>query len=206
MTAEQRDATLAIGRDAVTRAQASGAQAFIGGEMGIGNTTAAVALACALLEEPPSALVGPGTGLDERGIAHKAEVIERALAKNASAREPFDALAAFGGFEIAALTGACIAGAIERMPVLVDGFIASVAALTAVRQVPAVADWLICTHRSAEPGHDRVLQALGAEPLIDLGMRLGEGSGAAVTVPLLRTACVLHNGMATFAEAGVSQE
>lgn len=206
MTAEQRDTALAIGRDAVTRAEASGAQAFIGGEMGIGNTTAAVALACALLDEAPSGLVGPGTGLDERGIAHKAEVVERALAKNASARQPFDALAAFGGFEIAALTGACIAGAIQRMPVLVDGFIASVAALTAVRQVPAAADWLICTHRSAEPGHDRILRALEAEPLLDLGMRLGEGSGAAVTVPLLRTACALHNGMATFAEAGVSQE
>lgn len=206
MTADQRDAALALGRDAVTRAEAAGAQAFVGGEMGIGNTTAAVALACALLDEAPHGLVGPGTGLDERGVAHKAEVIERALARNASARAPFDALAAFGGFEIAALSGACIAAAGRRMPVLVDGFIASVAALTAVRQVPAVADWLICTHRSAEPGHDRILRALEAQPLLDLGMRLGEGSGAAVAVPLLRTACALHNGMATFAEAGVSQE
>ncbi|MDZ7749255.1 MAG: nicotinate-nucleotide--dimethylbenzimidazole phosphoribosyltransferase [Halofilum sp. (in: g-proteobacteria)] len=121
------------------------------------------------------------------------------------AGHPFEALALLGGFELAALAGACIACAGHGIAVLVDGFIATTAALAAVREVPAVAPWLIHAHRSAEPGHARVLAALEAEPLIDLGMRLGEGSGAAVTVPLLRTACALHNGMATFAEAGVSR-
>ncbi|MEX1082001.1 MAG: nicotinate-nucleotide--dimethylbenzimidazole phosphoribosyltransferase, partial [Halofilum sp. (in: g-proteobacteria)] len=206
MSVEQRDIALEAGRAAADRAATAGVEAFIGGEMGIGNTTAAVALACALLDERPSSLVGPGTGLDAAGIAHKAQVVERALQRHEAAREPFAALAALGGFEIAALAGAYIAAAGHRMPVLVDGFIASVAALVAVREVPAIAPWLICAHRSAEPGHERVLQALAAAPVIDLGMRLGEGSGAAVAVPILRTACALHNGMATFAEAGVSTE
>ncbi len=206
MSAAERDAALAAGRAAADRAASAGAQAFIGGEMGIGNTTAAVALACALLAEGPRDLVGPGTGLDAAGVAHKAEVVERALARHRAASQPFTALAALGGFEIAALAGASIAAAGQRMPVLVDGFIASVAALAAVREVPAIAPWLICAHRSAEPGHQRVLQALAAEPVLDLGMRLGEGSGAAAAVPVLRTACALHNGMATFVEAGVSTE
>lgn len=206
MSKAERDAALAAGRDTTDRAAAAGAEAFIGGEMGIGNTTAALAVACAVLGERPDDLVGPGTGLDAAGVAHKAEVVERALARHGDAVEPFGALAALGGFEIGALTGSYIAAAGHRMPVLVDGFIASVAALTAVRQVPAIAPWLICSHRSAEPGHERVLRALAAEPVLDLGMRLGEGSGAAVAVPVLRTACALHNGMATFAEAGVSTE
>jgi nicotinate-nucleotide--dimethylbenzimidazole phosphoribosyltransferase len=115
------------------------------------------------------------------------------------------ALAALGGFEIAGLTGAFIASAQSGVPVLVDGFIASVAALVAVRACPALGRWLIATHRSAEPGHDRILAELELEPVLDLGMRLGEGSGAAVAVPILRSACAVHAGMATFAEAGVSR-
>lgn len=203
MTPAQCEAALAAGRDAVERAAAAGAQAFIGGDMGIANTTAATAVACALLGDAPRGLVGPGTGLDAPGVAHKAEVIERALARHHDLRTPFDALAALGGFEIAALAGAWIACAQRGLPAVIDGFIAGVAALAAVRQVPAVAPWLICGHRSAEPGHARIIAALDAEPVIDLGMRLGEGSGAAVAVPVLRAACALHNGMATFAEAGV---
>lgn len=206
MTPAQCEAALATGREAVERALAGDAQAFIGGDMGIANTTAATALACALLGDAPRGLVGPGTGLDAPGLAHKAEVIERALARHDGLRTPFDALAALGGFEIAALAGACIACAQRGLPAVIDGFIAGVAALAAVRQVPAVAPWLVCGHRSAEPGHARILAALEAEPVIDLGMRLGEGSGAAVAVPVLRAACALHNGMATFAEAGVSRE
>ena len=114
---------------------------------------------------------------------------------------PLEALRRLGGFEIAAMTGAYVACAQAGLPALVDGFIAGVAALTAVRLCPGAGDWLLYAHRSAEPGHALVLAALGAEPLLDLGMRLGEGSGAAVAVPLLRLACALHGGMATFAEA-----
>lgn len=206
MTPAQCEAALAAGHDAVARAAAGRAQAFIGGDMGIANSTAATALACALLGEPPRGLVGPGTGLDAPGVARKAAVIERALAHHGTPPTPFAALAALGGFEIAALAGACVACAQHGLPAVLDGFIAGVAALAAVRQVPAAAPWLICGHRSAEPGHARILAALEAEPVVDLGMRLGEGSGAAVAVPVLRAACALHGGMATFAEAGVSRE
>lgn len=195
---------LAEGAAAVGRAQAAGAQLFIGGEMGIGNTTAATALGCALLGAPASALVGPGTGLDAAGVARKCAVLDAALAR-AQPQSPLAALAEFGGFEIAALAGACVRAAQAGLPVLVDGYIASVAALVAVRVQPAVSDWLLYAHRSAEPGHRRVLDALGAEPLLELGLRLGEASGAAVALPLLHMACALHDEMATFAAAGVSR-
>jgi NaMN:DMB phosphoribosyltransferase/very-short-patch-repair endonuclease len=383
MTDEQLAQSLDQGRLAVQRALAAGADIFIGGEMGIGNTTPAAAIGCALLGLPGAALAGPGTGLDADGVSHKAEVIDRALAlhgflpspasgggaggegglKPASARSlpaeilsyarelrknqtdaelllweilrakrfmdlkfrrqhtvaPYivdfycdalklvieldggqhaerqgydqartafleskgmavkrfwnnqvlaeteavleaiylevlqrqpqplpsppappplagegrkpgdaappspasgggaggegqflatakvlDVLRCLGGFEIVALSGAYIACAQAGLPVLVDGFITSAAALAACRMNPGVRDWLIFAHASAEPGHARVLAALDARPLLQLDMRLGEGSGAAVALPLLRLACELHAGMATFAEAGVS--
>jgi nicotinate-nucleotide--dimethylbenzimidazole phosphoribosyltransferase len=175
--------------------------------MGIANTTAAAALACALLGLSPQQLAGPGTGLDSSGVQHKAQVIVRALALHAThLNEPQEVLRRLGGFEIAALTGAFTGCAQRGIPVLVDGYIASAAALLAVRINPGVADWLLFAHHSAEPGHTLLLQALSAEPLLNLGMRLGEGSGAAMAVPLIRLACALHNGMATFAEAGVSEK
>ncbi|WP_132828616.1 nicotinate-nucleotide--dimethylbenzimidazole phosphoribosyltransferase [Pseudomonas aeruginosa] len=178
---------------------------FIGGEMGLGNTTAAAAMACALLDAPASALVGPGTGLDASGVAHKTAVIERALALHGAHRaDPFETLRRLGGLEIAALAGAYLACAQKGMVALVDGYICSVAALCAVRLNPACRDWLLFAHSGAEPGHRHVLEALAAQPLLDLGLRLGEGSGAALAVPLLRQACALHAGMATFAEAAVS--
>ncbi|MGP1667007.1 MAG: nicotinate-nucleotide--dimethylbenzimidazole phosphoribosyltransferase, partial [Rhodanobacter sp.] len=138
-------------------------------------------------------------------IQHKAAVIARALARHTGARDALACLRRLGGFEIAALTGAYVAAAQVGLPVLVDGFISTVAALTAVGLNPRCRPWLLFAHCSQEHGHARVLAALKAEPLLDLGMRLGEGSGAAVAVPLLRLACVLHNDMATFAEAGVSE-
>lgn len=205
MTAAQLQEALRCGGDAACRAHAAGAELFVGGDMGIANTTSATALACALLGRPPRELAGPGTGLDARGVAHKAAVIERALALHGAAlAAPREALRRLGGFEIAALAGSFIACARCGMPVLVDGFIATAAALVATRLAPACAPWLLYAHRSAEPGHAGLLAALGAEPLLDLGLRLGEGSGAAVAVPLLRLACALHAGMATFAEAGVA--
>jgi nicotinate-nucleotide--dimethylbenzimidazole phosphoribosyltransferase len=204
MTAAQLDAALAAGAASVRRACADGAQVFIGGEMGIANTTSATALAAALLREPPSALIGAGTGLDAAGVVRKLRVIERALARHADAAGPREHLRRLGGFEIAALAGACIAAAQAGLPVLVDGFIATAAALAAARINPGVREWLLFAHCSAEAGHASLLWALQAEPLLDLGMRLGEASGAAAAVPLLRLACALHDGMATFAEAGVS--
>jgi nicotinate-nucleotide--dimethylbenzimidazole phosphoribosyltransferase len=205
MTQAQGELALQAGCDSVQRAIAAGAQLFIGGEMGIGNTTAASALACALLDCPVVHLAGPGTGLDAAGVSHKAQVIERALAVHGAQRgDALQTLFNLGGFEIAALVGAYLACAQEGVAVLVDGFICSVAALVAVRLNPECRQWLLFGHRGAEPGHHFVLETLNAEPLLDLGLRLGEGSGAALAVPLLRLACDLHGQMATFAEAAVA--
>lgn len=207
MTEAQLAAAMQSGRAAVLHAKQAGAQLFIGGEMGIANTTSASAIACALLQESPQFLAGPGTGLDSKGVAHKAAVIQRALdLHKANLTKMLDVLRNVGGFEIAALAGAYLAAAQNGIPVLVDGFISSVAALAAVRFQPGVRHWLLFAHTSAEPGHQRVLAALDAHPLLQLGMRLGEGSGAATAVPLLQLACALHNNMATFAEAGVSDK
>ncbi|WP_460147165.1 nicotinate-nucleotide--dimethylbenzimidazole phosphoribosyltransferase [Pseudomonas sp. H2_H03] len=205
MTAAQGRLALQAGRDSVLRARENVAQLFIGGEMGIGNTTAASALACALLKCQASDLTGPGTGLNANGVSHKVAVIERALALHAGQRDDaLHTLFNLGGFEIAALVGAYLACAQEGIVVLVDGFICTVAALVATRLNPACRDWLLFGHRGAEPGHRHVLHSLDAQPLLDLGLRLGEGSGAALAVPLLRLACALHGQMATFAEAAVA--
>lgn len=208
MRADELDRALACGRAAALRAIDAGAQLFIGGEMGIGNTTPAAALACALLERPAADLVGPGTGLDADGVARKCRVVEQALMLHrGEADVAADALAALrrlGGLEIAALAGAFCACAQRGLPVLVDGFIASSAALAATRLCTGTERWLILSHASAEPGHRLLAESIGQQPLLDLGMRLGEGSGGAVAVPLLRLACALHNDMATFTEAGVA--
>jgi len=203
MTPQQLVESLGAGREAAERAATAGAQLFIGGEMGIGNTTAAAAVGCALLGLPAADLAGPGTGLDAAGVARKIRVIDAALARRRPER-PLAALMELGGFEIAALTGAYLRCGQLGLPVLVDGFIAAAAALAACRQRPELASWLFYAHQSAEPGHRLLLAALNAKPLLDLGMRLGEGSGAAVALPLLRAAAALHGRMATFTEAGVS--
>ena len=205
MSAAQLALALEACQAAALRAREAGCQLFIGGEMGIGNTTAATGLACLLLDCAAAELVGPGTGLDSAGVTHKAAVIEQALALHRPASgDPLEMLRRLGGFEIAALSGAYIACAQQGIAVLVDGFICSVAALLAVRLNPACRAWLLFAHCGAEPGHKRVLAEMQAEPLLDLGLRLGEGSGAALAVPLLQLACALHNQMATFAEAAVS--
>lgn len=204
MTPDQLAAALEAGDRAAQRAADKQAQLFIAGDMGIGNTTAAAALACALLGAAPEELAGAGTGLGPEGIAHKASVVKKALERHGTDRDPAQMLASLGGFEIAAIAGAFLGAAQRRMPIMVDGFITSVAALVAVRQQPALIKWLHFGHRSAERGHQRVLEAMQARPLLDLGMRLGEASGAAVAVSLMRQACALHNQMASFADAGVS--
>ncbi len=207
MTEGQLAQALQAGRDSALRALRRDAQIYIGGEMGIANTTAAAALGCALLKAAPQVLAGPGTGLDHAGVARKVAVLERVLNLHAAhLDQPLECLRRVGGFELAALAGAYLTCAQSGLPVLVDGFISTAAALAAVRINPACADWLIYAHGSAEPGHAYLLQALQAKPLLNLGMRLGEGSGAAVALPTLRLACALHNGMATFAEAAVSEK
>ncbi|MBI5451299.1 MAG: nicotinate-nucleotide--dimethylbenzimidazole phosphoribosyltransferase [Gammaproteobacteria bacterium] len=205
MTEDQLHAALLIGRQSIERALDRDMQLFIGGEMGIGNTTAATALACLLLDATPEQLAGRGTGIDEAGMQRKLTALRQALSLHHAARhDPWTALRCVGGFEIAALTGAYLAAAEHGLPVLVDGFITTAAALAATRINPDILPWLLFSHQSAESGQQQMLTAMDSRPLLDLGMRLGEGSGAAVAVPLLRLACALHNNMATFGEAGVS--
>ncbi|QIK38056.1 nicotinate-nucleotide--dimethylbenzimidazole phosphoribosyltransferase [Caldichromatium japonicum] len=205
MTEQQLAQALTIGREAVERAVQEGARLLICGEMGIGNTTPATALACALLDLDPARLAGPGTGLSPEGVAHKAKVIARALALHGRSESPLELLRRLGGFDIAASTGAFIRAAQLGLPILVDGFIITSAALVAVRINPAVREWMLFAHGSAEPGHRLMLTALDADPYLDLKMRLGEATGGAALVPLLRMACVVHQRMATFDEAGVSK-
>jgi nicotinate-nucleotide--dimethylbenzimidazole phosphoribosyltransferase len=197
---------LGCGRRAVQRVTAA-ADLLLFGEMGIGNTTSAAAIICALTGRAAEEIAGAGTGLDAAGRLHKAQVIAGALARHGltgDSNAPEAVLLAVGGLEIAALTGAILAAAQAGIPVLIDGFIVSAAALAALRINPSCRPWLIFSHRSAEAGHRAVLDAMDAEPLLDLNLRLGEGSGAAVALPLIRLACALHNGMATFAEAALS--
>ena len=194
-------------RQAVERVLEQRSEIFIGGEMGIANTTSATALACALLSVDPEAITGPGTGLDHAGVKRKAIKIRQALScHQAFLNTPANILQRLGGFEIVALTAAFVCCAQKGIPVLVDGFIASVAALAAERICPGASVWFFFGHRSAEPGHQIVLEALEVRPLLDLNMRLGEGSGAALALPVLRMACALHNNMATFYQAGVSDK
>jgi nicotinate-nucleotide--dimethylbenzimidazole phosphoribosyltransferase len=170
------------------------------GEMGIANTTSASALTAAFLGVDAARVCGRGTGLDEEGVARKVETVRRALAANAG-RDP---LAELGGFEIAFLAGVVLGCERRRVAVLLDGFITGAAALAAVRISPSAAGVLIASHRSPEPGHALVLDALGLEPLLDLGLRLGEGSGAALALPLLHASIAILAEMATFDNAGVT--
>ena len=175
------------------------------GEMGIGNTTVAAALSCALLGCDPSSACGRGTGLDDAGVAHKVDVVHRVLAANRpAADDPLGALAAVGGFELAVLAGVALGAAAGRAVVLLDGFISSAAALVATRIAPELGEYLVAAHLSPEPGHRLVLDGLGLDPLLDLELRLGEGSGAALALPLLGGARAILVEMATFADAGVS--
>jgi nicotinate-nucleotide--dimethylbenzimidazole phosphoribosyltransferase len=175
------------------------------GEMGIGNTTAASALCAALLPAAPEAVCGRGTGIDDVGLERKVAVVARALEANVvDPSDPLGVLAALGGFELALLAGVALGCAAERVPVVLDGFVTGAAALAAARIAPAVVDAMIASHLSPEPGHRLVLDALGLEPLLDLGLRLGEGTGAALAIPLVRSALALLEGMASFADAGVT--
>ncbi len=196
---------LELGRKQVTNRNTS-ADLFIGGDMGIGNTTSASAIYSALLDLSPEITVGPGTGVNQQGILTKQSVITKALQLHQQElKTPFGVLQRLGGLEIAGLVGAYIACAQQGVPILIDGFIATSAALIACRMNPACRDWMLFGHRSAEPAHEQALIALNAKPILDIGMRLGEGSGAAAAVSLIQTSLQLHNNMATFSNAGVSE-
>ncbi|WP_040477870.1 nicotinate-nucleotide--dimethylbenzimidazole phosphoribosyltransferase [Halomonas smyrnensis] len=204
MRRDEALSAIAAGRRAAERAAEAGCRCLIAGEMGIANTTASSAMLAALTGVPVAELVGPGTGVAGEALAHKRAVIEAALAARAAdPADPLDVLAKLGGLEIAAMVGAYREAAARRLPILVDGFIATVAALTACRLDPALRPYLIFGHRSHEPGHAHALAALDAEPLLAMELRLGEGSGAALAFPLLEAATAMLAEMATFDGAGV---
>lgn len=203
MTAEQCNAALAAGMALVAELDGN----VVGfGEMGIGNTTAAAALMHKLTGIPVAACVGAGTGLSADGILHKQRVIEAAVRHHATAGEPLDVLATFGGFEIAMMAGAMLKAAERRMVLLIDGFIVTSALLVAARLQPAILDYCVFSHCSDENGHQRLLDNLAARPLLRLDLRLGEGTGSALALPLLRASVNFLREMATFESAQVSEK
>lgn len=208
MSEAQCLAALEIGKHNVESAHAAKASIYIAGEMGIGNTCSASALACLVLDLDAKVVTGVGTGLDQAQLQHKVTVIERALERHrpSLADRGVGALCAVGGLEIAAMVGAYIRCAQLGLAILVDGFISTAAALLACQINPNVREWMLFGHQSAERGHVLLLEHLHANPLLKLNMRLGEGSGAGAALGLIRLACRLHNEMATFAEAAVIGE
>lgn len=205
MSYEQCAAAIAVGRAVAAEAIRDGANLLIAGDMGIGNTTASACLICRFAGADPEAVVGLGTGVDDAGRTRKVAVVTDALAR--IAEQPDAAvLAEVGGLEIAAMAGFYLEAAAAGVPVVIDGFIAAAAALAAKQIEPAAGDWMLASHVSQENGHAAALAALGISPVIDFGMRLGEGSGAALIVSLLQSAIALHNEMATFESAGVTDK
>ena len=207
MSLDEAQAAVDAGRKLVVDEMVRGLDVALTGDMGIGNTTAAAATICALTGLGPAGIVGRGTGVDDEGLARKRDAVRRALEVNATAirRGGLDAAAAVGGLEICGLAGVMLEAGRHRKPVIIDGFISGAAALVAVGIDPAVSAYLVASHRSQELGHGAVLERLGLRPLLDLELRLGEGTGAALALPIVRAAVRLLNEMATFGEAGVSE-
>ncbi len=205
MTLQQAEQALLAGAEVVEREMEKGLDILATGDMGIGNTTPSAAIAAALTGRDPGDIVGRGTGLDDAGVQHKARVVRRALEVNQpDPHNALDVLAKVGGFEIAGLAGAILAAAGHRRPIMVDGFISTAAAMIAVGLAPAVRPYLFAAHRSQEQGHGIMLAWLGLDPLLDLDLRLGEGTGAALGLSLAEAACKILDEMATFAEAEVA--
>ena len=206
MSGEQAVRALETGIEIVTDEVAKGLNIVGTGDMGIGNTTASSAISAVMMGKPAAEVTGRGTGIDDKQLAHKIAVIERALAANhPDPGRPLEVLAKVGGFEIGGLVGVMLAAAAHRIPVVIDGFISGAAALIASALSPALKDFLIAAHVSAEVGHPLLLEHLGLKPLLDLGMRLGEGTGAALGIFLAEAAARVLAEMSTFAEAGVSE-
>ncbi|KLU22339.1 nicotinate-nucleotide--dimethylbenzimidazole phosphoribosyltransferase [Caballeronia mineralivorans PML1(12)] len=206
MTHEEVLQAIARGAARVRHHAALGTNVIGFGEMGIANTSAAACLMSRMCDVSVDLCVGRGTGLDDAGLNHKRDVLAAALKKHAASIDPLDTLATFGGFEIAMIVGAFLAAAEARMTILVDGFIVTSALLVAHALNPAVLDYCVFAHASDETGHRRMLEHLGAAPLLQLGLRLGEGTGAALALPLLRAAVAFINEMASFESAGVSDK
>ncbi|MBU6423948.1 MAG: nicotinate-nucleotide--dimethylbenzimidazole phosphoribosyltransferase [Chloroflexi bacterium] len=205
MTREEAERAIATGAAIVDEEVARGLDLVATGDMGIGNTTAASAVVAALTGRPAAEVVGRGTGIDDATYARKVGLVESALALHRpDPSDPLGVLAAVGGFEIAGLAGVVLAGAAHRIPVVLDGFISGAAALAAASLAPACRPYLIAAHRSVEVGHRVVLDRLGLRPILDLDLRLGEGTGAALAMPIVEAAVRVHREMATFAEAQVS--
>lgn len=208
MTRGQCLEALMLGVSLADRAHGDGVKVLGTGDMGISNTTPSTALYCAFLGLEPEDVTGPGTGLDEKGVASKAQVVRKGLAANADAvasGDPVDILAALGGLEIATLAGLIIGGAKNRQLVCVDGFISTAAYVAARKMCPEAEDYCILSHASAEPGYRKAVEAMGLVPYLDLGFRLGEGTGAACAMFLVRAAADMFNKMATFSAAGVAE-
>ncbi|HEY6922019.1 MAG TPA: nicotinate-nucleotide--dimethylbenzimidazole phosphoribosyltransferase [Steroidobacteraceae bacterium] len=206
MSTEELRAALAVGARCARAAADRGTRLIIAGDMGIANSTSAACLICVFTGATPESVVGRGTGVDDAGLARKREVVHVALARAAKggSPEPARMLAELGGLEIAAIAGLYLESARLGIPVMLDGYISTAAALAAAAIEPGVVDWMLASHRSAEAGHRFALEKLKLEPLVDLRLRLGEGTGAALVLPIVRAALALHAKMATFGEAGVS--
>ena len=205
MTKTQLQQALTAGDESIDRAKAQDVTIAAIGEMGIGNTTSAAAMVAAICEVPSAKTTGRGTGLDDAGVTHKQKIVDQSLTLHSS-RTPIDILQHLGGFEIAAMCGAMLRCVDTPIAIVVDGYIATAAALCATKINPQVQQHLIFAHQSAEPGHIIALDHLNANPLLQLELRLGEGSGAALAIPLIRSAVAILNDMATFESAGVNRE
>lgn len=196
-----------VGMDVFEAQFEQGVDLVATGDMGIGNTTSSSAIAAALLRKPVALVTGRGTGINDEQLAHKIQVIETALAHNKpDPRDPFDVLMKVGGLEIAGLVGVVIAAAARRVPIVIDGLISGAAALIAVEMNPAIGAYLLAGHTSVEQGHQLMLERMGLAPLLDLKLRLGEGTGAVLAMSIIEAALHAHNEMATFSEAGVSEK
>jgi nicotinate-nucleotide--dimethylbenzimidazole phosphoribosyltransferase len=202
MRIDQAERAVQLGIELAQREIERGLDLLAVGEMGIGNTTSASAIIAAITGRAAADVTGRGTGVDEAGLRHKIEVVERSLERHAPANQA--TLAKLGGFEIGAMSGLMLGAASQRIPIVIDGLISTAAALIAAQLSPSVSDYLIAGHRGAEPGHRLALEWLGLDPLLSLEMRLGEGTGALLAMPVIEAAMRTLNEMATFDEAGVS--
>lgn len=207
MSRDQALKAILVGVERVQAALAEGVDVLAAGDMGIGNTTPAAALAVVFTGHPPGEVTGRGTGIDNATLDHKVAVIQKALdLHRPNPKDPIGALAQVGGLEIAGIAGLILGAAQGRRPLLLDGFIATAGALIAAALAPAAKDYLIAAHRSVEPGHRIMQEHLGLKPLLDLDLRLGEGTGAALGFGLLEAGLKIYKEMATFSEAGVSEK
>ncbi|WHY83910.1 nicotinate-nucleotide--dimethylbenzimidazole phosphoribosyltransferase [Neobacillus novalis] len=205
MTREEAENAISVGYEQGQDMINNGAKCLILGEMGIGNTSASSAILAVLSNSDIASLVGTGTGISQETLLHKVAVIHESLQKrNPNPEDPIDIISKVGGLEIAGMTGAMLAAASNRVPVLLDGFICTIAGLLAKEISPNSADYMIVTHQSVEPGHQLAISLLGKKPILDLGLRLGEGTGAAIAYPLIQSATLMLKEMATFDSAGVS--